>query len=93
MTAALGPFIMRHPDVKNNMEQFMVQHALPEFSSPERYMRAIVCVLYTSFHSQCAKFNVGLRGLGHHGEGWHAMVWRRGMHVSQAHALAVINRR
>ncbi|OSX56395.1 hypothetical protein POSPLADRAFT_1068094 [Postia placenta MAD-698-R-SB12] len=43
MTAALGPFIMRHPDVKNNMEQFMVQHALPEFSSPERYMRAIAC--------------------------------------------------
>ena len=42
MTAALGPFIMRHPDVKGNMEQFLVQHVLPEFTSPEPYMRAIV---------------------------------------------------
>ena len=42
MTAALGQFIMRHPDVKDNMEQFLVQHVLPEFSAPEPYMRAIV---------------------------------------------------
>lgn len=42
MTAALGPFIMRHPDVKNSMEQFMLQHVLPEFISPDPYMRAIV---------------------------------------------------
>jgi hypothetical protein len=42
MIAALGPFIMRHPDVKNNMEQFMLQHVAPEFSSSEPYMRAIV---------------------------------------------------
>ena len=42
MTAALGQFIMRHPDVKGNMEQFMMQHVLPEFASPEPYMRAIV---------------------------------------------------
>ena len=33
---------MRHPDVKGNMEQFMMQHVLPEFASPEPYMRAIV---------------------------------------------------
>lgn len=45
MTAALGPFIMRHPNVQDNMEQFMVQHVLPEFSSPEPYMRAIVSLL------------------------------------------------
>ncbi|KZT65852.1 ARM repeat-containing protein [Daedalea quercina L-15889] len=43
MTAALGPFIMRHPDVKGNMEQFLVQHVLPEFASPEPYLRAIAC--------------------------------------------------
>lgn len=43
MTAALGHFIMRHPDVKNNMEQFLVEHVLSEFSSPEPYMRAIAC--------------------------------------------------
>ncbi|KAI0647875.1 ARM repeat-containing protein [Trametes meyenii] len=41
MTAALGPFIMRHPDVKGNMEQFMVQHVLPEFAAAESYMRAV----------------------------------------------------
>ena len=44
MTSALGPFIMRHPDVQGNMENFLAQHILPEFSSPEGYMRAIVGV-------------------------------------------------
>ncbi|KAH9851744.1 ARM repeat-containing protein [Lenzites betulinus] len=43
MTAALGPFIMRHPDVKGNMEQFMLQYVLPEFAAPEPYMRAVAC--------------------------------------------------
>ncbi|CDO69881.1 hypothetical protein BN946_scf184884.g40 [Trametes cinnabarina] len=43
MTAALGPFIMRHPDVKGNMEQFLIQNVLPEFNAPEPYMRAIAC--------------------------------------------------
>ncbi|THH18363.1 hypothetical protein EW146_g2600 [Bondarzewia mesenterica] len=43
MTAALGPFIMRHPDVKHNMPQFMSQHVLSEFSSEEGYLRAIAC--------------------------------------------------
>ena len=42
MTAALGAFIMHHPEVKNNMEVFLSQHVLPEFTSPEPYMRAIV---------------------------------------------------
>ncbi|TCD68344.1 hypothetical protein EIP91_010982 [Steccherinum ochraceum] len=41
MTAALGQLIMRHPDVKGNMEQFLVQHVLSEFSAQEPYMRAI----------------------------------------------------
>ena len=44
MTAALGHFMMRHPDVKNSMEQFLIQHVLPEFTSSEPYMRAIVRV-------------------------------------------------
>ncbi|KAH9949788.1 armadillo-type protein [Amylocystis lapponica] len=43
MTAALMPFIMRHPDVKNSMENFLLQHVLTEFVSPEPYMRAIAC--------------------------------------------------
>jgi importin-7 len=42
MTVALGPFILRHPELKNNVESFMLQHVLPEFSSSEPYMRAIV---------------------------------------------------
>ncbi|KIK08065.1 hypothetical protein K443DRAFT_672947 [Laccaria amethystina LaAM-08-1] len=41
MIAALGPYIMRHPDVKGNMEQFMLQFVTPELSSPEPYLRAI----------------------------------------------------
>ena len=42
MTAALGAFIMHHPDVKDSMEQFLMQHVLPEYTATEPYMRAIV---------------------------------------------------
>ncbi|KAI6044921.1 armadillo-type protein [Pisolithus marmoratus] len=42
MAAVLGPFMMRHPDVKGNMEQFMVQHVLPAFSA-EPYLRSTAC--------------------------------------------------
>jgi hypothetical protein len=42
MTAALGPFIMRHPDVKGQMEQFVMQHVTAQFNAPEPYLRAIV---------------------------------------------------
>ena len=48
MTAALGPFIMRHPEVKGNMEQFLLQHVLPEFAAPEPYMRAVVRLAHES---------------------------------------------
>ena len=47
MVSALGPFIMKHPQVKDNMEQFMLQHVLPEFKAPEPYLRSIVCL---NFH-------------------------------------------
>lgn len=47
MISALGPFIMKHPQVKDSMEQFMLQHVLPEFKAPEPYLRSIVC---TNFH-------------------------------------------
>ncbi|KAF5319858.1 hypothetical protein D9758_018456 [Tetrapyrgos nigripes] len=43
MTAALGPWIMKHPSVKNDMEQFVMQFVTPELSSSEPYMRAIAC--------------------------------------------------
>lgn len=42
MTAVLGPFMMRHPDVRGGMEQFMVQHVLPVFTASEPYLRSIV---------------------------------------------------
>ncbi|KXN84333.1 hypothetical protein AN958_12748 [Leucoagaricus sp. SymC.cos] len=41
MTAALGPWIMRHHEVKNNMEQFILQFVTPELESSEPYIRAI----------------------------------------------------
>lgn len=44
MISALGPFIMKHPQVKDSMEQFMLQHVLKEFKAPEPYLRSIVCV-------------------------------------------------
>ncbi|KAJ7069358.1 armadillo-type protein [Mycena amicta] len=43
MTAALGPWIMRHPDVAPSMEQFVLQFVTPEFTRPEGYLRAIAC--------------------------------------------------
>ena len=42
LISILGPFIVRHPDVKGSIEQFMVQHVLPEFTAPEAYMRSVV---------------------------------------------------
>ncbi|EJC98943.1 ARM repeat-containing protein [Fomitiporia mediterranea MF3/22] len=41
MTAALGPFMMRHPQVRPNVEQFVVQHVFPEFNSSLAYMRSV----------------------------------------------------
>ncbi|KAJ8518430.1 hypothetical protein ONZ45_g4489 [Pleurotus djamor] len=43
MTAALGPCIMRHPDVRPNMEQFVLQHVTPAFTASEPYLKAIAC--------------------------------------------------
>jgi hypothetical protein len=43
MIAALGPFIMRHPDLKGSMEQFVLQHVSPAFSMQEPYLRSIAC--------------------------------------------------
>lgn len=42
MVAALGRQIMKHPEVKTNMEQFMIQFVTPELESPEPFLRAIV---------------------------------------------------
>ena len=66
MTAALGPFIMRHAEVKNNMAQFMSQHVLPQFTSPEGYMRAIVRVVVTrsARHTDCIRFTQACEVLG-----------------------------
>ncbi|KAF8840780.1 ARM repeat-containing protein [Paxillus ammoniavirescens] len=43
IASALGPFIMRHPEVKGSMEQFMLQHVLPGFTASEPYIRSIAC--------------------------------------------------
>jgi importin-7 len=55
MTVSLAPFIMRHPDVKDNMEQFLMQHVLPCFSAPEPYLRAVACEVL------CAVERVGVK--------------------------------
>ena len=57
MTAALGPFIMRHPDVKGNMEQFVLQHVIPEFSAPEPSMRAVACEVLGTMIKAGLKFS------------------------------------
>ncbi|KAH8091016.1 armadillo-type protein [Cristinia sonorae] len=57
MTAALGRLIMNHPDVKGNMEQFLVSHVLPEFSSPEPYLRAIAAEVLGTVESSGLQWN------------------------------------
>jgi hypothetical protein len=55
MTVSLAPFIMRHPDVKDGMEQFLMEHVLPCFGSPEPYLRAVACEVL------CAVEKVGVK--------------------------------
>ncbi|TDL17754.1 ARM repeat-containing protein [Rickenella mellea] len=43
MTHALGAYIMRHSQVRPNIEQFIVRHVFPEFQSSHAYMRAVAC--------------------------------------------------
>ncbi|KAK2463383.1 hypothetical protein APHAL10511_004609 [Amanita phalloides] len=43
MTAALGPWMLAHPDVKDKMEQFVMQFVVPEYLSREPYLRAVAC--------------------------------------------------
>ena len=45
MTVSVGAFMLRHPELKNSMEAFMMRFVLPEFTSSEPYMRAIVSLV------------------------------------------------
>ena len=67
MTVALSPFIMRHPDFKDGMEQFLVQHALPCFGAPEPYLRAVACEVLCAVEKVGVKWsNEQVRGTVHH---------------------------
>ncbi|KAL1728536.1 armadillo-type protein [Schizophyllum commune] len=48
MTAALGPYILRHPEIENTptMENFMQQYVLKEYSSSEPYMRSVAFEIF-----------------------------------------------
>ncbi|TFK71252.1 ARM repeat-containing protein [Pluteus cervinus] len=48
MTAALGPWMIRHPEVKNRMEQFIIQFVTPELSNAEGYIRAMALEVLTA---------------------------------------------
>ncbi|KAF8624410.1 hypothetical protein AX15_005891 [Amanita polypyramis BW_CC] len=43
MTAALGPWMLAHPDVKDEMERFVMRYVVPEYASSEPYLRAVAC--------------------------------------------------
>lgn len=43
MTVALCPYLLRHPDVKDSMETFIMQFVTPAFESPDPYLKAIAC--------------------------------------------------
>ncbi|KAG2125271.1 armadillo-type protein [Suillus cothurnatus] len=46
MMSVLSPFIVRHPDVKGSIEQFMVQFVLPKFTSQEPYLQSVACEVF-----------------------------------------------
>ena len=48
MASALGPFIMRRPEVRSNMEQFLMNHVAPQFTSSHPYLRAAVRIIVSS---------------------------------------------
>ncbi|KAL0575166.1 Nonsense-mediated mRNA decay protein 5 [Marasmius crinis-equi] len=41
MITVLSPWIMKHPDVRDDMQQFVEQFVAPEYTTREPYMRAI----------------------------------------------------
>jgi hypothetical protein len=63
MTAALGPWMLAHPDVKDKMEQFVMQFVVPEYSSSEPYLRAVVSLTPISLYTvtRCINFLLGVR--------------------------------
>jgi hypothetical protein len=84
ITAALGQLIMHHPEVQGQMEQFLMQHALPEYSSSDGYMRAIVSTAFA--HTTCILMCfLGMRGSGYHGEGRYHLEHTRGVRLSVYH--------
>ena len=57
MTVSLAPFIMRYPDVKDGMEQFLMQHVLPCFGAPEPYLRAVACEVLSAVEKVGVKWS------------------------------------
>ena len=43
MSSGLAQLMLRHPQVRTNVEQFTARHVLPELNSQLPYMREIVC--------------------------------------------------
>jgi hypothetical protein len=58
MTAALGPWMLAHPDVKNKMEQFVMQFVVPEYMSSEPYLRAVVSLTLINLYAVTRYMNL-----------------------------------
>ncbi|KAI0317626.1 ARM repeat-containing protein [Amylostereum chailletii] len=57
ITATLAPLIVRHPEVKGDMETFLIQHVLPTFASPEGYLRYVGCAVVHAAEMQTLKWS------------------------------------
>ncbi|KAG8724819.1 hypothetical protein FRC09_013780 [Ceratobasidium sp. 395] len=57
MMACLAGVIMKHPEAKGVMENFVVTHILPEFQSSQAYLRAVACELVTALMRQNFEFS------------------------------------
>jgi hypothetical protein len=55
MAAALGQFMMHHPEIKTKMQDFVTEFVVPELSSSEPYMRAIVRICTDCYHCHPAE--------------------------------------
>ncbi|TRM60552.1 armadillo-type protein [Schizophyllum amplum] len=72
MTAALGPYILRHPEIENTptMENFMQQYVLKQYQSPEPYMRSVALEILGTL----TKSGLTWANKEHLGQHFHAIV-------------------
>jgi importin-7 len=64
MAAALAPHLMSHPQVKGQMEQFVLQFVSPQLQAPEPYLRSVVSFAEVMLPVTCSNMFQALEIIG-----------------------------